>query len=150
MPKRLIATLTCLGLTTGALAHGGATGIVLERMEEMKSIGQAMKTIAAQAKGERDFDQAAIRESAAAIEGHARKAATLFPDTPKSRNGARTEATPAVWAERERFDELMDELRRDAGKLAARPDLSREALGPALAGLAQTCKTCHETYRVKK
>ena len=37
------------------MAHEGATGMVMHRMEAMKEISESMKTIAAMVKGERNL-----------------------------------------------------------------------------------------------
>lgn len=50
-----------------ALAHGGASGVVKERMEAM---GDAMKELSAIMRGQRDYDAESVRALASTIESH--------------------------------------------------------------------------------
>ncbi|MCP4407303.1 MAG: cytochrome c, partial [Gammaproteobacteria bacterium] len=61
------AALTLGGLTAGAIAHGGATAIVKERMDAMSAISKAMKTISQMMQGKEPYDAAAVRLNAATI-----------------------------------------------------------------------------------
>ncbi len=51
----------------GAFAHGGASGIVKERMDAMDEMGDVMKSLTAIMRGEKDYDADAVREGAAVI-----------------------------------------------------------------------------------
>ena len=78
----LAALLLAAGfaLPSGLLAHTGATGVVKERMELMKSVGAAMKVLAKMFKGEEAYDPDAVRKAATQIQGHGGQAITkLFP-----------------------------------------------------------------------
>ena len=108
----LVASALALGASF-AFAHGGATGIVKERMELMENIGTAMKTLNAIFKGERDYDPEAVRAAAAAIRDHAGENMTkLFPENSLDKP---TETLPAVWQQWDEFEAL-------AGALAAYSD----------------------------
>ncbi|MEQ8365152.1 MAG: cytochrome c, partial [Roseicyclus sp.] len=61
-------------LSAAAFAHSGATGVVKERMDAMKSMGDAIKRIQPMMSGEAGYDEAAVREVARAIAAEAGKA----------------------------------------------------------------------------
>ena len=76
----LAAALGIGGASAIALAHDGATGMVMQRMEAMKEIGQSMKSIAAMVKGDAAFNGEAVQASAAVIAGHAKHMPHMFPE----------------------------------------------------------------------
>ena len=118
-------------------AHKGATGMVAERMEAMKSLGDAMKSLGAMYRGRAPYD-AASRTTA------------LFP--PGSLHHP-SEAQPEIWEEWERFGELTEDLRISDSAFAAAagadtgsseaPSQSRAAS----ARLGRACSTCHTEFR---
>ena len=63
------------------LAHGGATGVVKERMELMKDMKGAMKSLSEMFSGEATYDAAQVREAAAVLEAASGESMTrLFPE----------------------------------------------------------------------
>jgi len=97
-----------LAFVAAAHAHGGATGIVRERMEAMEAMGDAVKTLAAMMSGETDYDAATVRDEAAAIRQHAGDAITsLFPE---GSGGKPSEAKPGIWSDWETFAALAMQL----------------------------------------
>lgn len=134
-----------------AAAHGGATGVVKERMETMSEIADASKAISAMVKGKRALDPARIESLATTIGDHAARIPALFPDTPASRSGPKTEALPAVWENRDEFDALAAELGERARSLAASAaGADEQANERQFAGVAKTCRGCHKQFRQKK
>ena len=130
------------------MLHSGATGIVKERMDAMKAIGKAMKTLGAMAKGEAAFDAPKVQAASKIISGHADALDRLFPDTKASRKSHVTEAAPAIWADKPAFLALAREMAQAADgleKVGASGDL-----GASMKALGATCKGCHEKFRVKK
>lgn len=109
MRKTLIATaLVIFTVITSQLvsAHGGASGIVKERMDLMDDMKGAVKQIAAIFKGETEYNPDTIRNAARIIRDHSGDAMTkLFPQDSLS---GHSEATPAIWQEWERFKKLSD------------------------------------------
>lgn len=161
-----------------AAGHSGATGVVKERMELMKSIGDATKSLAEIMKGSVPYDAAKVKQLAATIEGHGGEAMTVkFPENTLDHP---SEAVPAIWSDWDRFSELADQLAVYAGALGKAADNPRAAAGAASMGggmaaggmmasggpsaehlasmppdaafmhLAQTCSACHEDFRKKK
>ncbi len=91
------------------LAHGGAKGIVKERMDLMDSMKESMKTLKANFKGDVTYDADAVRQAALVIRDAAGENMTrLFPEG--SIQG-HTEAKPEIWQEWQRFDQLANRLR---------------------------------------
>lgn len=110
--KTTIITMTALSIgvmtTSFVLAHGGATGIVKERMDAMTAISKANKTLGAMFKGEAAYDAAIVREAATIINGHGGEAMTkLFPE---GSGGMPSEALASVWEDWETFEALAGDL----------------------------------------
>ena len=121
-------------------AHGGATGIVKQRMDLMVDVGRAMKTIR---DGVRRSQPDAVRVAARRMAGHARQMPMLFPDGsfhPPS------EALSAISTDRAAFDALAAKLAAIAEEVAANPG----APGAAVKELAAVCGQCHKGFRVEK
>lgn len=123
-------------LSTGlALGHGGATGIVKERMDLMASVGKSMKIVTEMFQGAKEYEAAAVRDAAKSIGSHGGEQLTrLFPEG--SIQGP-SESLPAIWQNWERFSELSEDLTKYAGALAAAagnprgrgPGMNREGQG---------------------
>lgn len=145
----IFAALGILCFAPPAGSHSGATGVVAERMEEMKAIAAAMKGIAGMQKDVAAFDGKAAHDAAAEI---ARRAARLPKLFPKGSSMHPSEARPVIWTNWQDFADRLSAMERQAKKLA------RTAAGAGGAGeidadfkaLAASCKGCHEHYRQKK
>ncbi|MDI3323779.1 cytochrome c [Pontibacterium granulatum] len=103
-------TLTVLVLSSAVIAapmvqaHGGAKGVVKERMDLMDDMKGAIKTLSAIYKGERAYDAEIVRKAALVIRNHSGDAMTrLFP---KNSIHGPSEAKPLIWQEWERFEKL--------------------------------------------
>ena len=82
MKKTLvIAAIIASSTAATVLAHGGATGIVKERMDAMASMGKAMKSITPMMQGTAAYDAGAVKRAASVFEKHSGEAMTkLFPE----------------------------------------------------------------------
>ena len=144
--KQLIPTgLVCLALVP-AFAHESATGIVKERMDAMKSVASATKTIGQTLKGEMAYDAAILREAAELITAGARLIPALFPENSLHKP---TEATPAIWLEWDLFVKSAEEMGAAARQLAETADDPGQVKSH-FSDLAATCKACHNSYRIKQ
>ncbi|MGB0671909.1 MAG: c-type cytochrome [Rhodospirillales bacterium] len=131
---RLMACSGCLALAFGiavvsghSWAHGGATGVVKERMTLMEGIGDAVKALAAMMKGEADYDAEKVKSLASGIADHAgKRMVDLFP---KGTSGHPSEAKPAIWDKWDTFQGLADRLETYAGALAQTADNPRGTPG---------------------
>ena len=71
----------------------------------------------------------------------------MFPDNTKE--GFKTEVTPLVWQEKDKFNSLMQKSSNDMIKLTSiieETDNIRGTLGQLMWG---NCKACHSKYRVE-
>lgn len=118
--------LACGALLVSAMAafgHGGATGIVGERMMGMMMLSEQVKVLAPIADNPGPQNVGKVREAAAMIEMHAGAAMTdLFPEG--SIDGP-SEAKPAIWQRWEEFAGYSNRL----GDLGRELDNAAQAAG---------------------
>ena len=129
-------------------AHGGATGVVKERMELMKTLGDRMKETGAMVKGKVAFRSEIIAANAREVQKAALDITRLFP---KGSLKKPTEALPRIWEEWDRFNDMTDRLTREAGKLndVAIVGDQREIM-IQFTKVGKTCSSCHTDFRKKK
>lgn len=102
--------------TTTALAHNGAVGVVLERMNGMTAIRDLVRDLAPMMQGTAPYDPIQVSEAGYVIASHAGETMrTLFPTG--SLTGV-TYAKPNIWTEWDEFSQLADELRIYAEELS--------------------------------
>ncbi len=120
---------------------------VHERHELMEGVGDAAKPIGKMFKGERDYDMEVVMASLKTWHDASMRFGDLFPVG--SETGEGTEAAPAIWEDRAGFDEALDKFRvATEAALAASPE-TLEAAKPAIGPVFETCKGCHDTYRIE-
>ena len=120
---------------------------VHERHELMEDVGDAAKPIGKMFKGERDYDMDVVMASLKVWHDAAMSFGDLFPEG--SETGEGTEAAPAIWEDRAGFDEALDKFRKATeAALAASPE-TLEAAKPAIGPVFETCKGCHDSYRIE-
>ena len=144
----LIASVAILAATT-SLAHQGATGIVKERMDHMKSIKAAMKVLGPIFKGQVPYDADAVRGAARTLSAKGGTAMTdLFPEGTTQHP---SEALPAIWQDWQAFSNSARELEVSAALLFETAGNARDggASDPmkAFARVVGTCRGCHEDFR---
>ncbi len=148
--KKLLCAIACaIAFSTSPLmAHDGATGVVKERMDLMKTIGKNTKAIAPIAMGSAEMNLKAVEEAATTISNAAKEAVTKFPE------GSHTKETAAkieVWAKWDEFAGLMKSLETDSAKLAAMAKAGEEfELIDGFNKMISNCKNCHTKFRNKK
>lgn len=121
MKTTKIALVLVASITAGvALAHGGATGVVKERMDGMAAMQKAVKAVTPIMRGQAEYDANAVRSFAAAVEMHSGEAMTkLFPE---GTGGKPSEAKAEVWSDWEGFETLAMDLKVLAKALAEAAD----------------------------
>jgi cytochrome c556 len=147
----ICATLAIAGLVQSAASHGGATGIVKERMDNMVTMGKALGAVADMLKGKRDFDSEVVAHTGDIIIEHSQSLGELFPNTDASRGGSNTAALPAVWDQNDAFLALAKSLEEKAEILkivADGGDLKNVKI--AFGQTAKACSACHADFRKKK
>ncbi len=106
--KTLIIAGIVTSLGAAVLAHGGATGIVKERMDGMVAMGKAIKDITPMMRGKTDYDPEAVRAFSEEVRRHSGTAMTrLFPE---GSDGGPSEAKVTIWTDWEEFEELAEQL----------------------------------------
>lgn len=119
MRTRAILIAGAMTVATGglALAHGGATGIVKERMDAMTDMKNAVKTLTAIMRGETAYNAKTVKREAAVIRSHAGESMTrLFPADGDNES---SEAKPEIWSEWNEFTTLAERLEMLATGLEA-------------------------------
>lgn len=141
-----IGTLGALACTVAfaAFAHSGVKNpAVMARMEGMKSMGLAVKTLGDMAKGKVAFDADAVALALERLALEAERTEALFEakeDDPKS------EALPVIWTQFADFEAKAHAL--EAVLAAQNQDMSDAAnLGPTLKAIGAQCSACHKIYR---
>ncbi|PZR00214.1 MAG: hypothetical protein DI533_06370 [Cereibacter sphaeroides] len=117
-----------------ALAHTGATGVVLERMKGMTALKETVAELAPMMQGTVPYDTFMVSEGASVIAGHAGATMlSLFPDG--SLEGV-TYAKPEIWSDWQDFAALAEELKTYADALAlAAPNGLEPAPSSEMAGM---------------
>ena len=125
-----------------------AKALMKERHDGMEDIGDAMKLVSRELKGESP-DLARVREGAATIARLAPEVTGWFPPGTGPETG-KTDAKAEIWQKPEDFA-----AKRDAFQKAA-PAFNAAAQGNDLAAvraahgeLGKSCKACHDLYRKK-
>lgn len=146
MSRILITTLLASVIFTGiAIADANP---ILERQELMENTREAAKVIGGMLKEEQPFDAAAAMAAFETWKQTAAKAGDLFPEG--SETGHDTEAKATIWTDRAGFDsKLADFGAQVDAAIAAQPE-NLEALKAAAGPVFQSCKACHEGYRVEE
>lgn len=117
-----------------------------ERHELMEKVLDAAKPVGAMLRGESEYDWATAEKSLHTFDQVAGKFGGLFPEGSDTGD---TKATPAVWEDREGFDQaLQDWADATSVALEAAPATIDEAK-PVLGQVFKACKNCHDTYRLE-
>jgi len=116
----VLAALIATSAAVAAYAHGGATGIVKERMDAMSAMGDAVKAIVPMMRGETEYNATTVRSAAETIGNHAGSDLTrLFPE---DSGGKPSESKDSVWTNWDEFSEMAERLEIYADGLARAAD----------------------------
>ena len=159
---------TTLALVAAVIAAGGVTfaqgqspassqgqaasaaEVVKARQKGLKTLGAAFKTIRDELKGDSP-DAAKIREASLDITQAARAIDKWFPAGTGPDAGIKTDAKPEVWTDSAGFATAREAFVREANKWAQLGNSTdASAWKEGAASLGQSCKGCHDKYRVKK
>ena len=140
------AAIAGLGLAVSvACAAASAGSPVEERQATMKHVGQSMKEASA-LNSAAGFDAAKVKTLMDGVSADAKKLKGLYPAN--SATDPKTEADPKIWQNRADFDKRLAEMGSLA--IAAEKAKDADAFKPAFKALGDTCKSCHDVYRMKK
>jgi len=106
----VIIILAIFSISAVAYGHGGATGIIKERMDLMDNLKGAMKELKPIMRGQKEYDAETVKRNALLIRDHSGEHMTkLFPDGSLNMP---SEATAEIWNEWENFQRLARNLER--------------------------------------
>jgi len=168
--KLMLGAVFASVFAVAAWAHGGATGVVKERMDGMGAMKEAVRLLTPMIQGQTGYDPGVIREQAALIAAHAGDALTgLFPEGSLD---APSEAKDTIRQDWEKFAALAEQLRETSQGLAAAADNGLMMSGDGTGGMmgeapgeidfaempadaaftmmGQVCSACHSQFRVEE
>ena len=165
--RKLVATGVVLPiLAASVLAHNGATGIVLARMNYMSEVAKAMKIMTPYIKGQASYQREEVKRAARKVQAHSGEAfLVLFP---KGSMSPASESSEKIWTEWEEFTLLSKQLQFYARGLELAADNPPGSAPGASADvwtfetmatmpvnvvydkMVTTCTACHKEFRVKK
>ena len=135
----LMATMTPLAVADEDPRH--------ERHELMEDVRDGAKPLGAMLKGEADYDAAVVAASLETFLDVSAVFGDLFP--PGTETGMDTEAAPAIWEDREGFNQALADWRSAVEAAATASPASLEDAKPVLGPIFNACKNCHDTYRIE-
>ncbi|EFO33011.1 putative cytoChrome c-556 [Roseibium sp. TrichSKD4] len=142
--------LICAALlitATTVVAHQGATGVVKKRMNQMGELKEAMKAVGQMLKSDDDLNADVIAATAQAVQDNAGHHLTsLFPDGSLKKP---SEARPEIWKNWTEFQRFADQLKAAGERLGKTASGDRKDVAEAFKELGQSCKACHEKFRLK-
>ncbi len=123
--------------------------MVKQRMDMMGEIAKAMKSIGQMIKGDQAYDSEVATLAAREIEKHAQGLSKLFPEGSTTKP---SEALPAIWENWDEFNQLLEEMNTQSGRLAEKAAMAEGSveIKAQFALVGKTCGTCHQKYRQKK
>ena len=131
-------------ITTQAYSEQSAEDIIKNRKALFsKNYNTAKKVQSLSSSG--DFD--AAKKLMLQMSENYKTLIEMFPDNTKE--GFKTEVTPLVWEEKDKFNALMEKSSNDMIELVSvieETDNVRGVLGQLMLG---NCKACHSKYRVE-
>ena len=155
------ALVLCLGAGGTLLAHaenapapGGVNAgrqAADERKAVLKLIGANFRPLGALLKDAAQYDGAVASKRIARVSFLAGFLNESFPEN-SNLGEPDTKAKPDIWTHHEDFDKSLKQFQDHLVALANVNDKEKgltEPLKVALAAVAQDCKSCHETYKVK-
>ncbi|MBJ6125998.1 c-type cytochrome [Microvirga splendida] len=137
-----VASLLALGVTA-AIAQ---SNVVEQRQALMKEMGAQTRPIGAMMRGQEPFDLAKVQAGLKVFSENGKKFVTLFPES--SKDAPKTEALPAIWENKAKFESLGNKLSQDAqtAMTAIKDEASFKAEMPKV---LQNCGACHNEFRKK-
>ena len=129
-----------------AAASAGAASPVEERQATMKQVGATMKDATAYTSAATPFDAAKVKALMDGLATSAKKLKGLYPANTAS--DPKTSADPKVWQNKADFEKRLAEMGTLA--TAAGKTTDTDTFKPAFKAVGETCKSCHDIYRMKK
>lgn len=118
------------------------------RHELMEGVRDAAKPVGKMLRGEAEFDADVLTTSLKVFHDASGKFGELFP--PGTETGMDTEAAPAIWEDREGFDQALADWRAAVEKAMEAKPATLEDAKPVVGPIFKTCKNCHDNYRIEE
>ena len=143
--RKLVIAISMLSLAASA----AFADPILDRQGLMKERGKLVGGLSKIAKGEADFDAAAVLTALQALQVNAEKVDVdaLFP---AGSDKGDTTASPKIWEDMAGFKTTNEKYVADVKAAVAAAPADVDALKAQIGTLGNDCGTCHQTYRVKK
>jgi len=142
------ATATAAAPLGAPVSGDDAKKIMHDRHEGMEDIGDAMKLVSRELKGDAP-DLAKVREGAGTIARLAPQVTGWFPPGTGPDVG-KTEAKVEIWQKPEDFAAKRDTFQKAAAAFdSAAKGSDLAAIRAAHGDLGKSCKACHDLYRAK-
>ena len=152
MKRSLLTIVLCASAASAVLAESHASlpmaDPAADRQSMMSNVGKAMAHLAAMAKGEAPYDARVADAAFRVMNTAALGFGSQFPEG--SETGSETEAAPAIWSDRAGFDTAIGQFASATSAAVAAAPADLDAFKPVFGGVAGTCKSCHEGYRISK
>lgn len=127
-----------------SVATAQNSAVIKERKSHFKSMSDAVKPTGAMLKGEATFDLAIVKKAIKVIEEKAPQLAKLFPED--SKEGEKTHALPAIWANKSDFEGRFKKL-ADAARSADTTITDETTFQDVWPQVTGNCGGCHKKYR---
>ncbi len=144
-----LATASALLLIAGfvnAHDHGEESDPIKERQGLMEDTKNAAGPVGKMMRGDMDFDAEQFIASMDVFISVASRYGDLFPEGSEFGHG--TEAAPAIWSDRAGFNAALDKWMAAAKAAKAGAPESLNEARPLAGPVFQTCKGCHDDYRI--
>ncbi len=141
----LVALLAAISTAAMAVANEDPR---VQRHELMEGVRDAAKPLGGMLRGTVEFDADTVAASLATFSEAASTFGSLFPEG--SETGMDTQATAAIWSDRDGFDAALAKFASVVEQAQAAAPASLDAAKPVLGPIFQACKGCHDDYRVEK
>jgi cytochrome c556 len=143
--RKLVIAISMLSLAASA----AFADPILDRQGLMKERGKLVGGLSKIAKGEADFDAAAVLTALQALQVNAEKVDVdaLFP---AGSDKGDTTASPKIWEDMAGFKTANEKYVADVKAAVAAAPADVDALKAQINTIGGDCGTCHQTYRVKK
>ena len=142
----LVLTAIMVVIALPSSAEMDSEEVIKYRQNVMKSMGGHMGAMASIVRGKVDYKEQLVHH-AKAVSDIAGMVPHLFPD---ESDFGETRAKAAVWDKRDEFDKKTRSLADNSAAFLKVVRSGKADYGPQFKKLAESCKSCHKTFREKK
>lgn len=144
--KRLLTL--CLATAVPLVVVADGHDPIAKRQALMEDTRDALRPLIGMVRGQADFSADTVEQSLAVFANTAEKARDLFPEGTET--GGDTEAKATIWSDPEGFQQGFVNFSAAVADAQAADIQTLEQLQPQLQAVLNTCRECHDGYRVEK